>query len=100
MHTKTPLTIQETPNDLDFYCDINDGNGEPILSVYNHPESDKRAEFIVKAVNNHDRLVECLKQFVDNGVAVGRDNFHSELLLHNTAQQLLTEINKESNAND
>lgn len=94
MNTPTPLTIRETPNDTDFYCEINDGLGEAICSVYVHPKSDIKAAEIVRAVNYHDRLVECLKQFVNNGVAVGSANFHSELLLHNTAQQLLTEIEK------
>lgn len=62
MNTPTPLTIFETSNDLDFYCDINDALGETICSVYEHPKSDIRAAEIVRAVNYHDRLVDMVEQ--------------------------------------
>lgn len=91
IHEKTELTVVAQNNRTVANTGTYNSN---IDSEKVHNENVSNAELIVRAVNYHDRLVECLKQFVDNGVAVGSDNFNSELLLHNTAQQLLTEIEK------
>lgn len=101
MNTPTPLVKRNIPAqfgtsaEADFEQNTWTFEMPETFEVYAGEFAIVDKEQYLTAVNYHDRMVECLKQFVDNGVAVGSDNFHSELLLHNTAQQLLTEI-KES----
>lgn len=107
MNTPTSWKAALTPTGK---LKIVDRNGFSIANLTSNvkKENESNAELIVRAVNYHDRLVELVQKLSDelgyslsNSASVMGVKFTpTDNSLINTAQQLLTELNKESNAND
>lgn len=85
IHDKTELTVVAQNNRTVANTGTYNSN---IDSEKVHNENVANAELIVRAVNYHDRLVECLTIIIESDFITGTPEYY-------TAQQLLTEI-KES----
>lgn len=98
MNTPTPLTVEFLGKEA-----IITTLDEPIAKLFKHPDAPERAAEIVRAVNYHDRLVECLLELskrVERARKILQEHSkdskgHWGILDTEQAQQLLTEI-KES----
>ena len=91
-HTKTPYEIVKAPtNEYGFRFEIMSGNHNvAILST--RPESEANAEFIVKACNNYDKLVDLLRK---SKASVWRDKPLGDSL-NSEIETLLSQIDKEA----
>ena len=78
-HTKLQWSYEKTektPNNLDILINSRkDGNGECVAWAYR----EANAAFIVKAVNNHDQLIDMLKNILYSGLLIGPTLLHQKV---------------------
>jgi len=103
-HSETPWKLSKTKNNGVFSMvldaeEINNGNGEYGLVVcecYGEKEESKaNAQFIVKAVNNHERLAKLAAHtliILDNVLTVEGSLNQQQNLLYIETQQALAEL--------